>query len=95
MSNLADKLTHPVFKVISEVSDKLNMETYVVGGFVRDLLLHRPCMDIDFVCVGSGIELADAAAKKLNPNININFFKNHLFKNILIIMKILLKFKHL
>lgn len=76
MSNLADKLTHPVFKVISEVSTKLNMETYVVGGFVRDILLHRPCMDIDFVCVGSGIALAEAAAKKLNPNINVSFFKN-------------------
>lgn len=76
MSNLADKLAHPVFKVIAEAGAELKVETFVVGGFVRDLLLHRPCKDIDFVCVGSGIELAAAAAKKLNPNINVNFFKN-------------------
>jgi poly(A) polymerase len=76
MSNLADKLSHPVFKIISEAGGKLHVETYVVGGFVRDLLLHRPCKDIDFVCVGSGMDLAEAAAKKLNPNIAVNFFKN-------------------
>ena len=76
MSNLADNLNHPIFEVMSDVSAKLNVETYVVGGFVRDLLLHRPCKDIDFVCVGSGIALAEAAAKKLNPRINVNFFKN-------------------
>jgi poly(A) polymerase len=76
MSDLADKLTHPVFGAIADVSAKLHLETYVVGGFVRDLLLRRPCKDIDFVCVGSGIALAEAAAKKLNPNINVNFFKN-------------------
>lgn len=76
MTDLADKLTHPVFGVISDVSAKLDLETYVVGGFVRDLILRRPCKDIDFVCVGSGMALAEAAAKKLNPNINVNFFKN-------------------
>ena len=76
MTNLADKLTHPVFGVISDVSAKLDLETYVVGGFVRDLILRRPCKDIDFVCVGSGMALAEAAARKLNPNINVNFFKN-------------------
>ena len=76
MTDLADKLTHPIFEVISDVSAKLNVETYVVGGFVRDLLLRRPCKDIDFVCVGSGIELAQAAARKIDPRIHVNFFKN-------------------
>ena len=76
MTNLADKLAHPIFKIISEVSAKLNVETYVVGGFVRDLLLRRPCKDIDFVCVGSGIELAEAAARSIDPRINVSFFKN-------------------
>jgi poly(A) polymerase len=76
MTDLADKLTHPIFKIISEVSAKLNVETYVVGGFVRDLQLRRPCKDIDFVCVGSGIALAEAAAQKIDPRINVSFFKN-------------------
>jgi poly(A) polymerase len=76
MSNLADKLVHPIFKVIADAGGKLQVETYVVGGFVRDLLLRRRCMDIDFVCVGSGMDLAEAAAKSLNPNINVSLFKN-------------------
>lgn len=74
--NLADKLTDPVFQTMSEVADRLGLETYVVGGYVRDLLMRRPCKDIDFVCVGSGIALAEAAAKALNPKINVNVFKN-------------------
>ena len=76
MANLADQLSHPVFATICEVSGKLNLETYVVGGFVRDLILKRPCKDIDFVCVGSGIALAEAAAKAINPRINVSVFKN-------------------
>ncbi|MBS1686167.1 MAG: HD domain-containing protein [Bacteroidetes bacterium] len=76
MMNLADKLTSPVFQTMSDVADRLGLETYVVGGYVRDLLLRRPCKDIDFVCVGSGINLAEAAAKALNPKINVNVFKN-------------------
>ncbi len=74
--NLSDKLTGPVFQTMSEVADRLGLETYVVGGYVRDLLMRRPCKDIDFVCVGSGIALAEAAAKALNPKINVNVFKN-------------------
>jgi poly(A) polymerase len=76
MTDLSDKLKHPVFEVIAEVSATLHMETYVVGGFVRDLLLHRPCKDIDFVCLGSGMDLAEATAGKLDPNIHVSFFKN-------------------
>lgn len=74
--NLSDKLTDPVFSTMSEVAYRLGLETYVVGGYVRDLLMRRPCKDIDFVCVGSGITLAEAAAKALNPKINVNVFKN-------------------
>ena len=74
--NLKSYLTHPVFKVISSLTEAENIEAFVVGGFVRDILLKRESKDIDFVCVGSGIELAEKAAKILHPKINVNVFKN-------------------
>lgn len=74
--NLADSLTNPVFKKIGSVADALSVETYVVGGYVRDLFLKRPSKDIDFVCVGSGIELAEAVAKALGPRVKVNVFPN-------------------
>lgn len=69
-------LSHPIFKIISEAASDLNYETYAVGGYVRDQLLNRNCKDIDFVCVGSGIELAQKAAEKISSDIQVNYFKN-------------------
>jgi poly(A) polymerase len=74
--NLADSLTHTIFPVVGKVADKLNIEAYVVGGYVRDLILNRPSKDIDFVCVGSGIGLAQEVAKALGPNVHVNIYKN-------------------
>ena len=55
--NLAKELKHPIFKTISKAADQLGVETYVIGGFVRDLILKRQePKDIDFVCIGSGIK---------------------------------------
>jgi poly(A) polymerase len=65
----------PVFKTVAQQAEQLGFETYVVGGFVRDLLLKRPCKDIDFVCVGSGIQLAESVAKELD-NAPLSTFKN-------------------
>ena len=47
--NLKDALQHEVFSIISKAAKELNFETYVIGGYVRDYLLKRPCKDIDFV----------------------------------------------
>ncbi|HRG88208.1 MAG TPA: CCA tRNA nucleotidyltransferase, partial [Chitinophagales bacterium] len=69
-------LSHPIFKIISEAATELGYDTYAVGGYVRDQLLGRPCKDIDFVCVGSGIELAKRAAEKISPDLTVNYFKN-------------------
>ncbi|HEY3369844.1 MAG TPA: HD domain-containing protein [Prolixibacteraceae bacterium] len=69
-------LQHPIFSIISEIADQLNQETYVIGGFVRDLILNRPSPDIDVVTVGSGIHLAEMVAKKLGPHIQVSIFKN-------------------
>ena len=58
--NLASHLTHPVFKRVGELADEQGQRAFVIGGFVRDLLLDRPCKDIDIVTEGSGIDLARA-----------------------------------
>jgi poly(A) polymerase len=74
--NLAQSLSHPVFQYITTAADKLGFETYVVGGFVRDILLKRNSKDIDFVCIGNGIALAQAVAKSLGPKVHVSIFKN-------------------
>jgi putative nucleotidyltransferase with HDIG domain len=74
--NLASSLHHTIFKQIGAVADALQLQTYVVGGYVRDLILGRPSKDIDFVCVGSGIELAQKLASTLGPTIRVTVFKS-------------------
>lgn len=70
-------LDNKVFKLIGEAADELQMETYVVGGYVRDKILKRKkkSKDLDFVAVGSGIQLAKLVAKKLGRS-KIAVFKN-------------------
>jgi putative nucleotidyltransferase with HDIG domain len=70
-------IENPIFKIIGEASDFLGLETYVVGGFVRDSLLARECKDIDIVCLGSGIGLAEEVAKRFNlSEQSVSIFKN-------------------
>jgi putative nucleotidyltransferase with HDIG domain len=66
----------PVFKVIAAAAEELNTPAYVVGGYVRDLILFRPSKDIDVVTVGSGIALAEKVAKLLGNNVHVNVYKN-------------------
>ncbi|MBW6482407.1 MAG: CCA tRNA nucleotidyltransferase [Vicingaceae bacterium] len=73
---LQELVENPVFKLISDASAKLNIESYVIGGFVRDFFLNRPCKDIDIVCNGSGIELAEEVAKRIGKNTKVTVFKN-------------------
>ncbi|MEM1002287.1 MAG: HD domain-containing protein [Bacteroidota bacterium] len=68
--------SHPVFKIISSVSEKEGLESYVIGGFVRDYFLDRQHeMDIDIVTLGSGIELAKKVSIALGKNSKIQVFK--------------------
>ena len=69
-------LSKPIFSVLSEAADELGLETYLIGGFVRDIFLYRKSNDIDIVTVGSGIELAKQVAKKLGKNVRVTVFKN-------------------
>jgi len=74
--NLREKLENKVFEVISQAADELQVECYVIGGFVRDIFLKRPSKDIDIVTVGQGIELARLVAKKLGKSSKVTVFKN-------------------
>src|ERR1700733_13995728 len=75
--NFSDHLhTDKIFEILAENASRLELETYLVGGYVRDLILKRPCKDIDVVCVGSGIELAMAVSKTIGPDTNVTIFKN-------------------
>ncbi|MDD4921691.1 MAG: HD domain-containing protein [Bacteroidales bacterium] len=74
--NLREKLENKVFEIISEAADELQVECYVIGGFVRDIFLKRPSKDIDVVTVGHGIELAKLVSKKLGKNNKVSVFKN-------------------
>ena len=75
--NLKSSLKSPIFRTVSEIADELNYPTYVVGGWVRDLLLNRKQAetDIDFLCVGSGIKLAKNVAGRLGDKANYKVFK--------------------
>ncbi|MDN5203271.1 HD domain-containing protein [Fulvivirgaceae bacterium BMA10] len=65
-----------IFQTVRKSAEALGLETYVIGGFVRDMILKRPSKDIDFVCVGSGIKLAKEVAKNSERNTNVTVFKN-------------------
>ncbi|MEJ1241757.1 HD domain-containing protein [Chryseolinea sp. T2] len=72
---LAQAVDLPIFRKIGQVADQLNLETYIVGGYTRDLILKRPSKDADFVCVGSGITLAQGVARALD-NAHVTVFKS-------------------
>ncbi|WP_299754409.1 HD domain-containing protein [uncultured Pontibacter sp.] len=67
---------HPIFNVVAEAAGELGVDAYVIGGFVRDLVLKRPSKDIDVVCVGDGIALAAMVAQKLPHKPKVSIFKN-------------------
>ncbi|MCR6638965.1 MAG: CCA tRNA nucleotidyltransferase [Sporocytophaga sp.] len=64
-----------LFNIVAEASRELGVDSYVIGGYVRDLLLKRPSKDIDIVCVGSGITLAEKVAQKMG-DLPVVVFKN-------------------
>lgn len=71
-------LIHPIFNILSTTADELDLEAYVIGGFVRDYLLERGSpKDIDVVVVGSGILLAETLSKNLPGNPEVTVFKNY------------------
>ena len=75
-AELAQILDKDIFHKISEAADSLQLECYVVGGYVRDLFLERPSNDIDVVVVGSGIQVASELKKMLGKKAHLSVFRN-------------------
>ena len=73
---LKQHFSEPIFGQIAETADALELECYVVGGYVRDIFLQRPSKDIDVVVVGSGIAMAEALGKRLGRGAHVSVFKN-------------------
>lgn len=65
-----------IIDVIAETAAQMGVEAYVIGGYVRDMILKRHCKDIDIVVAGSGIELAGLVALKLGQDTNVKVFRN-------------------
>ena len=76
MTNLKEKLCFPVFELIGRAADEAGLETYVVGGFVRDTVMKRACKDIDIVTIGSGLQLAEKLQEKIGKGSKISVFRN-------------------
>lgn len=76
--NYIKALQNPIFKIIAQASQELDLESYVIGGFVRDFLLERDFKkDIDIVAIGSGIELALKVSELLPNKPKVQIFKNY------------------
>ena len=75
--NLKNKISQKIFQTVGQTADGLGRECYVVGGYVRDLVIGRHSKDIDFVTVGSGIELAEAVGKELGPKTHVAVYRNY------------------
>ncbi len=67
---------YPFLKIVGQVADQQQVAAYLVGGFVRDLCLQRTSKDIDIVCVGSGIQLAEGVAVAMGKDTKVAVFKN-------------------
>jgi poly(A) polymerase len=75
--NFKEQLTpYPVLEKVAGAAKELGVEAYIIGGFVRDLILKRNSKDIDIVSIGSGIELAEMVADRLGPDVHVSVFKN-------------------
>lgn len=76
--NLNQNRNLKLFKIISSIANKNQQSIYIIGGYVRDLLMNRKVpTDIDFVTEQNGILLAEKIAEEINPNIKVSIFKNY------------------
>ncbi|PST82454.1 tRNA nucleotidyltransferase [Pedobacter yulinensis] len=67
-------LSHPVFETLASVAAEEQIRVFVIGGYVRDIFLHRPSKDLDIVVLGNGISFAEKVGRKLQARVSV--FKN-------------------
>src|SRR5690606_7411368 len=73
-----EALTHPIFEIVSQAAKNLAIDSYVIGGFVRDFILNRNSKkDIDILAVGNGIDLALEVSKLIPNHPQVQVFKNY------------------
>ena len=77
MTDLSHLIKEKIFRTVGDTAADMGRECYVVGGYVRDLILHRHSKDIDFVTVGSGIDLATAVAEKLGKGTSLAVYRTY------------------
>lgn len=75
--NLANDISEPIFTLVGRAAQELGQTAYAVGGYVRDIFLNRPSKDIDFVTVGSGIELAQSVCARLGRGAHLSVFATY------------------
>ncbi len=75
--NLKKDINKKIIRLVGETADELGRQAFIVGGYVRDIFLERKSQDIDFVSIGSGIELAEEVAKKLGPKARLSVFATY------------------
>jgi len=73
---IKEYLRDPIFKLVAAEADAMGVEAFLIGGFVRDMFLGRPCKDIDIMAVGSGIELAERVSARLGKNSEVHVYAN-------------------
>ena len=76
MANFSKKIQKEPFITVAKVAEKLNIPTFIIGGYVRDLLLDRQSEDVDFVVLGNGIEFVNQLAPALDKDIKPKVFEN-------------------
>ena len=75
--NLSKDIDFPAARLVGRAADVMDLPAFIVGGYVRDLFLRRHSKDIDFVCEGDGIALAQAVARIIGPKAKVNIFKTY------------------
>ena len=75
MRDILKNISNPVFDIIKSEASALGMDTYLVGGYVRDLIMKRNNTDIDVVCIGNGIDLAKNTAKAIDKKLTVSIYK--------------------
>lgn len=71
-----EEISKPLFRLIAKVADEMGVEAFLIGGYVRDLILNRPSNDVDIMVLGSGADFAEAVAAELPGKKNVQVFRN-------------------